>query len=148
MKKKLLAALLSVSMVAALLAGCGNKEADNNAASNEAAATETTETTEAESTDNAEEAAPADVDYGTGSITIWVAEEVNAFTQAQVDKFMEENPQFAGYTVTIEAVGEGDAANNMITDVEGGGRYLRICSGPVGTSCISRRNYGSYRRLC
>ena len=121
MKKKLLAALLSVSMVAALLAGCGSKEADNSAASNEAATTETTETTEAaESTDNAEEAAPADVDYGTGAITIWVAEEVNAFTKAQVDKFMEENPQFAGYTVTIEAVGEGDAASNMITDVEGG----------------------------
>ncbi len=123
MKKKLLAALLSVSMVAALLAGCGSKEADNSAASNEAATTETTETTEAaESTDNAEEAAPADVDYGTGAITIWVAEEVNAFTKAQVDKFMEENPQFAGYTVTIEAVGEGDAASNMITDVEGGGQ--------------------------
>ncbi len=121
MKKKLLAALLSVSMVAALLAGCGSKEADNSAASNEAATTETTETTEAaESTDNAEEAAPADVDYGTGAITIWVAEEVDAFTKAQVDKFMEENPQFAGYTVTIEAVGEGDAASNMITDVEGG----------------------------
>ena len=149
MKKKLLAALLSVSMVAALLAGCGSKEADNSAASNEAATTETTETTEAaESTDNAEEAAPADVDYGTGAITIWVAEEVNAFTKAQVDTFMEGNPQFAVYTVTIEAVGEGDAASNMITDVEGGGRYLRICAGPVGTSCISRLNHGSYRRLC
>lgn len=147
MKKKLLAAILSVSMVAALLAGCGNKAADNNAASDGAASTETTNT-ESAPADGAAESAPADVDYGTGSITIWVAEEVNAFTKTQVDKFMEENPQFAGYTVTIEAVGEGDAANNMITDVEGGGRYLRICSGSAGTSCISRRNYGSYRRLC
>lgn len=143
MKKKLLAAILSVSMAAALLAGCGNKAADNSAAPDGAANTETTNTESAPA-----EAAPADVDYGTGSITIWVAEEVNAFTKTQVDKFMEENPQFAGYTVTIEAVGEGDAANNMITDVEGGGRYLRICSGSVGTSCISRRDHGSYRRLC
>ncbi len=143
MKKKLLAAILSVSMVAALLAGCGNKAADNSAASDGAANTETTNTESAPA-----EAAPADVDYGTGSITIWVAEEVNAFTKTQVDKFMEENPQFAGYTVTIEAVGEGDAANNMVTDVEGGGRYLRICSGSAGTSCISRRDHGSYRRLC
>ena len=34
MKKKLLAALLYVSMVTAVLAGCGSKEADNSAASN------------------------------------------------------------------------------------------------------------------
>ena len=31
---------------------------------------------------------------------------------------MKANPQFAGYTVTVEAVGEGDAAGNVITDVE------------------------------
>ena len=147
MKKKLLAALLSVSMVAALLAGCGSKDADNNAASEGAANTETTNT-EAASTDDGAEAVPADVDYGTGAITIWVAEEVNAFTKAQADKFMEENPQFAGYTVSVESVGEGDAASNMITDVEGGGRYLRICSGPVGASGFLRCDYGSYGRLC
>ena len=33
---------------------------------------------------------------------------------------MEENPQYAGYKVTVEPVGEGDAAGNMITDVEAG----------------------------
>lgn len=119
MKKKLLAAILSVSMVAALLAGCGNKAADNSAASEGAASTEATNT-ESAPADDAAETAPADVDYGTGSITIWVAEEVNSFTKAQADKFIEENPQFAGYTVTVESVGEGDAASNMITDVEGG----------------------------
>jgi len=59
-------------------------------------------------------------DYGTGEIKIWVAEEVRDFTQQQADAFMEANPDMAGYTITIEAVGEGDAASNMITDVEGG----------------------------
>lgn len=118
MKKKLLAAILSVSMVAAMLVGCGGKADTNNAAStNEAAGTEAADTTDG--TDAPSEAAQ-DVDYGTGSITIWVAEGVGAFTQDQVDNFMAENPQFAGYTVTIEAVGEGDAASNMITDVEAG----------------------------
>lgn len=122
MKKKLLAAILSVSMVAAMLAGCGSKTSDAPAPATEAgteAAPEADGAGEAEAAGDAE-AAPADVDYGTGSITIWVAEETNAFTQAQAAKFLEENPQFAGYTVTVEAVGEGDAASNMITDVEGG----------------------------
>ena len=34
--------------------------------------------------------------------------------------FIEANPAFAGYDIVVEAVGEGDAAGNMITDVEGG----------------------------
>lgn len=108
MKKKLLTAILSVSMVAALLAGCGKggSDADNAASTNEAA--------------NTEAAGNADADYGEGSITIWVSEETNAFTQNLAKSFIEANPQFSGYTVTVESVGEGDAASNMITDVEGG----------------------------
>ena len=54
------------------------------------------------------------------TIKIWVADAVVNFTQEQVDKFMEENPDFADYEVTIEPVGEGDAAGNMLTDVEAG----------------------------
>ncbi len=59
-------------------------------------------------------------DYGSGEIKIWVAEEVKGFTDEKVAEFMEANPDMAGYTVTTEAVGEGDAATNMITDVHGG----------------------------
>ena len=59
-------------------------------------------------------------DYGTGEIKIWVADNVVDFTNEQVTNFIAANPQFAGYTVTVEAVGEGDAAGNMITDVEAG----------------------------
>ncbi len=62
----------------------------------------------------------SNVDYGTGEITIWVAENVQTFTQNQIKAFQEANPQYAGYTVTVEPVGEGEAATNMITDVEGG----------------------------
>lgn len=53
-------------------------------------------------------------------IKIWVADAVVNFTQEQVDAFMEANPDFADYDVTIEPVGEGDAAGNMVTDVEAG----------------------------
>ena len=37
-----------------------------------------------------------------------------------IDAFKEANPDFAGYDYVVEAVGEGDAAGNMITDVEAG----------------------------
>ena len=91
MKKRVLGLILSTSMVAASLTACGGSGA-------------TEEKT----------------DYGTGEVKIWVAEEVTAFTQEKVKEFQTANPAYAGYTVTVEAVGEGDAANNMITDVEGG----------------------------
>ncbi len=53
-------------------------------------------------------------------IKIWVADAVVGFTQEQVDAFKEANPDFADFDVTIQPVGEGDAAGNMITDVEAG----------------------------
>ena len=59
-------------------------------------------------------------DYGSGEIKIWVAQEIKDFTDEQAAAFLEANPDMAGYTITTEAVGEGDAASNMITDVEGG----------------------------
>ena len=58
--------------------------------------------------------------FGSGEIKIWVADAVVDFTNQQVAAFMEANPDYAGYTVTVEPVGEGDAAGNMITDVQGG----------------------------
>lgn len=115
MKKKMLVTLLTASMVAASLAGCGKTE---EAAPAAPAATE--EKAEAAEEAPAAEEAAADVDYGTGEITIWVADAVTSFTEAKVAEFQAANPEYAGYTVTVEAVGEGDAAGNMITDVEGG----------------------------
>ena len=55
-----------------------------------------------------------------GEIKIWVAENTVEFTKAQVDAFKTANPEYAGMTVVIEPVGEGDAASNMLTDVEAG----------------------------
>ena len=53
-------------------------------------------------------------------ITIWVADNVVDFTQEQVNAFVEANPDYAGYKIMIESVGEGQAASNMVTDVLGG----------------------------
>lgn len=62
--------------------------------------------------------AAEDFDYGTGEITIWVPDKVTTLTQQLAEKFLADNN--IDYTVKVESVGEGDAANNLITDVEGG----------------------------
>ena len=58
-------------------------------------------------------------DYS-GDIKIWVAENTVDFTKEQVEAFKAANPEFANMNVIVEPVGEGDAAGNMITDVEAG----------------------------
>lgn len=106
MKKRVLALIMSTTMVAAALTGCGSSKeetpAADSAASEAGAATEEVK------------------DYGTGEIKVWVAENVKTFTETKIKEFQDANPQFAGYAVTVEQVGEGDAASNMITDVAGG----------------------------
>ncbi len=57
---------------------------------------------------------------GADEIKVWVADNVVSFTEDQIAAFKEANPDFAGYDYLVEAVGEGDAAGNMITDVEAG----------------------------
>ena len=123
MKKKLVSVLLSAAMGASLLAGCGAQEAAQTAQDAAETVQETAETVQETATEVAEtvqEAAEEITDYGTGEIKVWVADNVVDFTNEQIQKFMDENSQYAGYTVTVEAVGEGDAAGNMITDVTAG----------------------------
>ncbi|MCD8103416.1 MAG: extracellular solute-binding protein [Lachnospiraceae bacterium] len=51
-------------------------------------------------------------------ITIWVADNMVDLTTEYATAYLEEN--YPDYTIDVQAVGEGDAASNMITDVEGG----------------------------
>ena len=57
---------------------------------------------------------------GTGEIKIWVADAVVEFTKSQVAQFQTDNPDYSGYTITVEPLGEGDAAEKMVTDVQAG----------------------------
>lgn len=124
MKKRVLALVMSTAMIASVLTACGgNGDTPAPDTNNDTSTTNNDTSTANSDTSTANSDAPADtsnVDYGTGAITIWVAENVQTFTQDQIKAFQEANPQYAGYTVTVEPVGEGDAASNMITDVEGG----------------------------
>lgn len=125
MKKKVLTVLLTQALVASMLVGCSGSGTDNK----EDGATDNTQTADnskddTQATDGTQDTAeqtPA-IDYGSGEITIWVAENVVDLTQKLVDDFVASNDAYAGYAgnITVEAVGEGDAASNMITDVSGG----------------------------
>ena len=55
-----------------------------------------------------------------GEIKVWVAEATVEFTKAQIENFKAAHPEYAKMTVTVQPVGEGDAASNMLTDVEAG----------------------------
>ena len=55
-----------------------------------------------------------------GEVKIWVADAMVELTKAKAEEFKAANPQYKDMKVQVEAVGEGDAASNMITDVEGG----------------------------
>ena len=118
MKKKLVSVLLTAAMGMTLLAGCGNQAAQTVADTATDVAETATEV--AETVQEAAEAVEEVADYGTGDIKIWVADNVVDFTNEQIAAFQAAHPEFSGYTFTVEAVGEGDAAGNMITDVEAG----------------------------
>ncbi len=122
MKKKLVSVLLTAAMGATLLAGCGQGAAEQVEEAAQDVQEQATDTAEAvqEVAQEAAEAAEEITDYGTGDIKIWVADNVVDFTNEEITKFQEAHPEFSGYTYTVEAVGEGDAAGNMITDVEAG----------------------------
>ncbi len=122
MKKKVLTVLLTQALVASMLAGCGDNGSENTTDNSQKTEnTDATDKTESGDTTDTAQDAPA-IDYGSGEITIWVAENVVDLTQKLVDDFIASNDAYSGYAgnITVEAVGEGDAASNMITDVAGG----------------------------
>jgi arabinogalactan oligomer/maltooligosaccharide transport system substrate-binding protein len=126
MKKRVLAVLLSTAMVASMTA-CGSSS-DSSSSSSTADTSTTTDTTSTADTSTADTStsdataadtsAPADFDYGSGEITIWVADNATEVTKTLAEQFVADKG--IDYTINVEAVGEGDAAGNMITDVQGG----------------------------
>jgi arabinogalactan oligomer/maltooligosaccharide transport system substrate-binding protein len=53
-----------------------------------------------------------------GEIRVWVADATVEFTKAQIEIFKAAHPEYANMTVSVEPVGEGDACNYVLTDVE------------------------------
>ena len=104
MKKKVVAALMAVTMVAALLTGCGASETQQAAAP----ATEEAAPAAEEATPEAEEAAPQVEEEPAaelnGTLALGGSTSMEKLCEAMSESFMEANP---GVTVTVEYTGSG-----------------------------------------
>ena len=58
---------------------------------------------------------------GEYTIKVWCADNITNLTAKQIEDFNASNEDGIKFKATVEAVGEGDAATQMITDVEAGG---------------------------
>ena len=106
--KKLFALLLALAMVFSL-AACGGESAPASAGENKTDAP------------TAEAPAAGGELAGTYDITVWCADAIVDLTKKQIEDFNANNTDGITFNATVEAVGEGDAATQMITDVEAGG---------------------------
>lgn len=108
MKKKVLSTLLVASMAACLFAGCSGES--SSSASNSGNNDATTPAGNQETTTLA--------DYGSGEIKLWAPSETVDLTKEYAEKFIKDNEAYSGYTITVEAMSEADAATGVITDIE------------------------------
>ena len=110
--KKTLAIVLALVMILGVIA-CTPKSATQTPA-------ETKTETKTETTETKPAAASSEL-AGEYTITVWAAEKVVDLTKKQIEDFNKSNELGITFKATVEAVGEGDAATKMITDVEAGG---------------------------
>lgn len=96
-----------------------NAAADSNAsADNNTTAADSNASADNNTTADNSAAGGETMDFGSGEIKIWVPDAVTGVTETLCNSFFEAHPEMNGYTVKIEPMGEGDAAGNVITDVE------------------------------
>ncbi|MBQ9121120.1 MAG: extracellular solute-binding protein [Clostridia bacterium] len=70
---------------------------------------------------------------GKDTITVWAAENVAEFTRERCKLFLEENPEIADkYKITVVAMGEGETASQMQTDVEAGADVYAFAQDQLG----------------
>ena len=62
---------------------------------------------------------------GEYEVKVWVADAIVDLTTAQIDRFNATNEDGIVIKYTIEKMGEGDAASNMVQDVEAGADIYR-----------------------
>ncbi|MBO5069667.1 MAG: sugar ABC transporter substrate-binding protein, partial [Roseburia sp.] len=122
MKKKLLSALLCVSMAATLVAGCGSNETqEDNSGNNESKVVDTQKETDSASGDAAADpiANLIAATEGTVEIDLWCSE-LPAYQEAMatlVEEFKAQYPD-VDFNITIGACSEADTKDRVLEDVE------------------------------
>lgn len=110
--KKILAMLLAIVMVLGLFAGCATS--DNN----ETKGNDTTPSQNNEKKDDVQGNEPAQLADVT--LVLWGSEEDQTLLRTMADAFIAENAGAANITVTLGAVSEGDAKDQILNDIESG----------------------------
>ncbi|MCR4780917.1 MAG: extracellular solute-binding protein [Ruminiclostridium sp.] len=115
--KKTLPIMLALSLIATAGACSGGSTASTTTA---AAAKPADTTAAAAPADTTAAPAPtASADKQT--ITVWAPDEVVELTQTNLNNWLAGQAEWNGkYTITVSAMGEGDATTQMLTDVEAG----------------------------
>ena len=126
MKKKLLASLLTIAMVASMLTGCGGSSAEEAPA--ETGTTENTEATgNTETAGNTEAAGNTDAadpvanliaaTTDTVSLTVWASEEDQTLTTELLEQFKEQYPDVT-FDIKLGSESESTAKDTILADVE------------------------------
>ena len=113
--KRTLALILAVVMVFGLAACGSSSSGSSSAAPSSNAGGEAAKPAEAPASSGGSALA------GTYDITVWCADKIVDLTRKQIEDFNANNEDGIKFNATVEPVGEGEAATQMITDVEAGG---------------------------
>lgn len=100
--KKMLTGMLALTLLASMgLSGCGKKDDKPQ--------------------ENAGTGNGGSASNGKTGIIVWAPEEVAALTQEKLNGWLSSQADYnQKYTITVSAMGEGEAATQMLTDVEAG----------------------------
>ncbi|SFR81543.1 extracellular solute-binding protein [Anaeromicropila populeti] len=108
MRKKLLTALLSATLIVASLTGCGNKGNDSADTTEKANQTEAASQTETE--------APAELENV--KLTVWGSEEDQSMLQTMIEGFKEAYADKAVFDISLGVESESTAKDTVLTDIE------------------------------
>lgn len=103
MKKKLLVAMLSVSLLTMVLAGCGNVDANDQ--------------TDPEAVEVKQDNDSGKLESGKVALRVWVEESNIENMQKMIDSFKQKYAGQADFDITIEVSGDADTRNNVLSDI-------------------------------